>query len=81
MEYGNIILKNFKETYDKMKGMSKGEIPYYLVDKIFGFNWKTQLTYLAKAFLDEHAYHKQKGGKNSKLAFEKLLDSLYEGLV
>jgi hypothetical protein len=52
-----------------MKAMSKGEIPYYLVDKVFSFYWKTQLTFITKIFLEDHVATKQKGGKNAKLAF------------
>ena len=69
VDYGAVILKSVKETYDRMKAMSKGEIPYYLVDKVFSFYWKTQLTFITKIFLEDHVATKQKGGKNAKLAF------------
>lgn len=49
--------------------MSKGSIPSYIVDRIFSFYWKTQLTFITKTFLEEHVVQKQKGGKVSKLAF------------
>lgn len=61
--------------------MSKGSIPSYIVDRIFSFYWKTQLTFITKTFLEEHAAQKQKGGKVSKLAFQKLVDALYEGVI
>lgn len=64
-----------------MKSMSKGSIPYYIVDKIFSFYWKTQLTFITKVYLEDHIAQKQKGGKTSKLAFEKLVDVLYDGVV
>lgn len=64
-----------------MRSMSKGEIPFYLVDRIFSFYWKTQLTFLVKVFLDEHVAARQRGGKVAKELFERMVDQLYEGLV
>jgi hypothetical protein len=63
------MLKNIKETYEKMRSMSKGEIPGYIVDRIFSFYWKTQLTFITKTFLEDHIACRQRGGRTAKLAF------------
>lgn len=46
-----MIMKNVREVYEKLKSMSKGSIPYYIVDRIFSFYWRTQLTFITKTFL------------------------------
>ena len=53
--------------------MGKGEIPLYIVERIFGFYWKTQVTYMTKVFLSEHVINKQKGGKKTERRTRKLI--------
>lgn len=69
-------MKTVKETYEKMKSMSKGELPQYLVEKVFGYYWKTLLTFVMKGFLEE-CVGKGKGARQGKLGVEMLVDGMW----
>ena len=59
-----------------MKAINKGEIPLNLIDKIFGYFWKSQMNTVLKVYLAQF-----KPGKNftinSKTVFEKFFDDIF----
>lgn len=69
-------MKTVKETYVKMKSMSKGELPQYLIERVFGHYWKRLLTFVMKVFLEE-CVGKGKGARQGKLGVEMLVDGMW----
>ncbi len=65
-----------KDFYNKIKGISMGEIPNSILIQIFAVYWKTQLTFITGTFIKEC-----KPGKLHKSVFEIFLDELLKKIM
>ena len=62
-----------KESFEKLKSSSRGEIPLKIIYRIFILIWRTLITYAIKLFLE----NKGNNNLNSKKNFKIFVSDMY----